>query len=77
MLPFGNIGGDYRCIYQAGEHRIVFGLCDDVGRTLASALVAARVNTFVSTPAADVKHPCERIEPLNSFLCRNACDSPC
>lgn len=74
MRPFRKIGGDYCSIFQARENRVIFGMCDVVGHTLASALVAARVNTFVMTHAMEAEHPCELIEPLNSFLCRNVCD---
>ena len=72
IRPFRQIGGDYCSIFQARKNRVIFGMCDVVGHTVASALVAARVNTFVMTHATEAEHPCELIEPLNSFLCRNA-----
>jgi sigma-B regulation protein RsbU (phosphoserine phosphatase) len=71
LHPFRQIGGDYCSIFQARKNRVIFGVCDVVGHTVASALVAARVNTFVMTHAMEAEHPCELIEPLNSFLCRN------
>ena len=75
IRPFRKIGGDYCNIFQARENRVIFSVCDVVGHTVVSALVAARVNTFVMTHAIKAEHPCELIEPLNSFLCRNISDN--
>lgn len=74
LRPYRQIGGDYCSIFQARENRVIFSMCDVVGHSIASALVAARVNTFIMAHAMEAEHPCDLIEPLNSFLCRNVSD---
>ena len=67
--PFKKIGGDYCSIFQPEDNRVIVGICDVVGHSIASALLAARVNTFVMTHSVQVEHPCTLIEGLNTFLC--------
>jgi len=71
IRPFRELGGDYCSIFQADENRVTVCMCDVFGHDITSALLAARVNTFVLTHAPDVRHPCDLIESLNRFLCDN------
>jgi len=71
VLPHEEIGGDYCSIFPVDEERLVVCLCDAVGHGLASALFAARVNTYVLTHAAESSHPCALIESLNEFVCEH------
>lgn len=73
--PFSRIGGDYCSIFQIDAGRVIVCMSDVRGHNVASALLAARVNTFVLTHVMDVMHPCDLIEPLNKFLCNNFSDN--
>ncbi len=75
VLPQKKIGGDYCSILPVGEDRVIVGITDAVGHGLASALYAARVNTYVLTHAHDSPHPCTLIDSLNEFLCEHLPDS--
>lgn len=68
--PFGKVGGDYCTILPIDENRLVVCMCDAVGHGIASALFAARVNTFVLTYAMKRTDPCMLISALNDFLCQ-------
>ena len=71
VLPQKKIGGDYCSILPVGDDRVIVGITDAVGHGLASALFAARVNTYVLTHAHDSPHPCTLIDSLNEFLCEH------
>ena len=68
--PVGKIGGDYCSILPLNERRLVVGMCDVTGHNIASALFAARINTFVITQALRYQSPCQLINLLNEFLCK-------
>ena len=50
-------------------------ICDAVGHGIASALYAARINTFVLTRVLQGHEPCELISSLNDFLCSRLSES--
>lgn len=66
--PCMSLGGDYCSILPLEDGRVVVCLCDAVGHDTASALYAARINTFVLAHAPRAEHPCELVERLNAFL---------
>jgi sigma-B regulation protein RsbU (phosphoserine phosphatase) len=66
--PFADLGGGYCSILPLRDGRVVLCLCDAVGHDIASALYAARINTFVLAHAPRAEHPCEVVEDLNAFL---------
>jgi len=68
--PFGRIGGDFCSIFPMDKRRIVLCMCDATGHGVASALFAARINTYVLDHAARTRHPCMLIDSLNRFLCQ-------
>lgn len=47
LMPKFILGGDYCSVIPLGEQRYMFCICDAVGHGTASALYAARINTFV------------------------------
>ena len=61
--PLSKIGGDYCSILPLNGHNI------------ASALFAARINTFVVTQALRYQSPCQLISLLNEFLCQRLAGS--
>lgn len=73
--PVSKIGGDYCSILPLNENRLVVGMCDVTGHNIASALFAARINTFVVTQAVRYQSPCRLISLLNEFLCKRLAGS--
>lgn len=69
LTPKSGLGGDYCSAIPLGEQRFAACICDAVGHGLASALYAARINTFVLTNILQGHDPCELISALNEFLC--------
>ncbi|MFQ5587021.1 MAG: PP2C family protein-serine/threonine phosphatase, partial [Thermodesulfobacteriota bacterium] len=69
-LPYDRIGGDYCSILPVSDDKLIVCMCDTVGHGIASALFAARVNTFVLTHALQQHDPCTLIHSLNEFLCQ-------
>ena len=67
--PIYSLGGDYCSTIWLTDSRLLICMCDVVGHGVASALYAARVNTFVLTHAEKTEHPCELMIALNKFLC--------
>lgn len=51
-VPHGGIGGDYCGIEPLTEGRIALTVSDATGHDIASALFAARINTYVVAVAA-------------------------
>ena len=45
--PWKGIGGDYCSVFPVDDSHLVLCFCDAVGHGLASALFAARINTFI------------------------------
>jgi len=71
VLPHGDVGGDYCSVCQPADDRVLACLCDATGHGIASALFAARVNTFVLSHARGAEHPCALVDQLNEFLCEH------
>jgi len=71
VLPYGEIGGDYGSVCQPDDDRVLACICDATGHGIASALFAARVNTFVLSHARGAAHPCALVDRLNAFLCEH------
>ena len=69
LSPKSVLGGDYCSVIPLGGHRFAMCICDAVGHGVASALYAARINTFVLTNILQGHDPCELINALNEFLC--------
>ncbi|MCK4951828.1 MAG: serine/threonine-protein phosphatase [Gammaproteobacteria bacterium] len=69
LMPKFILGGDYCSVIPLGEQRYMVCICDAVGHGIASALYAARINTFVLTSILEGNAPCELIDLLNEFLC--------
>ena len=68
--PSIGIGGDYASVHFQDEQHVVVGICDVSGHSVASALLATRVNSFVLSQAPHVHHPCQLVEALNDFVFR-------
>ena len=68
--PYSGLGGDYCSILPIDEHHIIVCMCDAVGHGVASALYAARINTFVQTHALQQREPCNIMDELNAYLCQ-------
>ncbi|MEE9542994.1 MAG: PP2C family protein-serine/threonine phosphatase [Thermodesulfobacteriota bacterium] len=66
--PFDSVGGDYSSILPLSKDRLMVCMCDTVGHGITSALLAARVNTFVLTHMRQNRDPCGLIDSLNSYL---------
>lgn len=73
--PHNRIGGDYCSILPLDEKNLIVCMCDAVGHGIASALYAARVNSFVLTHFLRHGDPCNLIYALNEFLCRHLSDT--
>lgn len=73
--PMFVLGGDYCSIIPLGGQRFMACICDAVGHGIASALYAARINTFVLTKVLQGHEPCELISLLNDFMCSRLSDS--
>ena len=72
--PQGKIGGDYCSILPIDDKHLMVCMSDAVGHSLASALFAARINTFVLTHAFQEHSPCELTAILNQHLCQRLSD---
>ena len=69
LIPKSVLGGDYCSVIPLGGQRFAACICDAVGHGVASALYAARINTFVLSNILQGHDPCELISALNEFLC--------
>jgi len=69
LTPKAVLGGDYCSVIPLGGGRFAACICDAVGHGIASALYAARINTFVLTNILQGHDPCELVSALNEFLC--------
>jgi sigma-B regulation protein RsbU (phosphoserine phosphatase) len=70
VMPKSVLGGDYCSVIPLDDRRFAACICDATGHGLASALYAARINTFVLTHILQGHDPCSLITELNRFLCR-------
>ena len=75
LTPKSVLGGDYCSIIPLGGQRFAACICDAVGHGVASALYAARINTFVLSNILQGHGPCELVCALNEFLCRRLIES--
>ncbi|MDT8405390.1 PP2C family protein-serine/threonine phosphatase [Sulfuriflexus sp.] len=67
--PVQTLGGDFCSAFWVSDKRLVICMCDVTGHGVASALYAARINTFVLAHSGSISHPCELLPRLNQFLC--------
>ncbi len=65
------LGGDYGTAYWLNDNLLMLCVCDVTGHGIASALLAARINTFVRFEVKQGLHPCQILNDLNGFLTRN------
>lgn len=65
---FDQVGGDYCTAYWQTPQNLFLCVCDVTGHSIASALLAARINTFVRLEVERAIHPCEVVDHLNAFL---------
>lgn len=75
LAPKSVLGGDYCSFIPLGGQQYVACICDAVGHGVASALYAARINTFVLTNVLQGHDPCQLVSSLNEFLCRRLVES--
>jgi sigma-B regulation protein RsbU (phosphoserine phosphatase) len=75
LTPKSVLGGDYCSFIPLGGKKYLACICDAVGHGVASALYAARINTFVLTNILQGHDPCELVSALNEFLCRRLVES--
>ena len=75
LKPRAVLGGDYCSVVPLGDRKFAACICDATGHNLASALYAARINTFVLTNILQGHDPCELVSSLNRFLCRRLTES--
>lgn len=73
--PHNRIGGDYCSILPLDDKNLIVCMCDAVGHGIASALYAARINSFVLTHFLRHGDPCNLIYALNEFLCQHLSDT--
>ena len=73
--PMGIVGGDYCSILPIDRNKILMNMCDVTNHNVASALYAARLNTFVLTHAQNDPDPCTLIINLNEFLVKRLSNS--
>lgn len=69
LRAFDRIGGDYATVFESPDGRVHVSVSDVMAHGIASALLSARVNSFVRARVPSAKHPCEVVEDLNTFLC--------
>jgi len=70
-IPYREIGGDYFAIMPILDSHTMVCYCDVTGHSVISALLAARVNTYITTHMEPGINPCELIEGLNEYLCKH------
>jgi serine phosphatase RsbU (regulator of sigma subunit) len=69
LQAFNRIGGDYATVFESLDGRVHVCVSDVTAHGIASALLSARVNSFVRARVPSASHPCEIVEELNTFLC--------
>ena len=65
------LGGDYATVQPKTNGNIFLAMCDACGHGIASALLAARVNSFVRDHAEQSRDLCDLAESLNHFIFDN------
>jgi serine phosphatase RsbU (regulator of sigma subunit) len=58
-IPCHAIGGDYCSVIPRGDGRLNINICDVMGHGIASAVLAARINSYILSRAMHMNHPCE------------------
>ena len=71
VQPFNRIGGDYATVFPVTDEQVYLCVTDVMASGIASALLVARVNSFVREHVPLARHPCEVVEQLNHFLCEH------
>jgi len=66
-VPYSGLGGDYCGVVPLSDGKVALTACDATGHDVASALFAARINTYVLSRVA-TQEPRRLIESLNGFL---------
>ena len=69
-VPHSGLGGDYCGIVPLPGGKVALTQCDATGHDVASALFAARINTYVLSRLARIQEPCRLVESLNGFLAK-------
>lgn len=72
--PVQTLGGDFCSAFWVNDKQLILCMCDVTGHGIASALYAARINSFVLAHAASSAHPCDLLVRLNAFLIDNLGD---
>lgn len=62
------LGGDYATVQPKANGNVFLAMCDACGHGIASALLAARVNSFVRDHAEQSRDLCDLAENLNRFI---------
>lgn len=62
------LGGDYATVQPKPDGNIFLAMCDACGHGIASALLAARVDSFVRDHAEQSHDLCQLAENLNRFI---------
>lgn len=73
--PHAGLGGDYCGIVPLPDEKVALTMCDATGHDIASALFAARINTYVLGQLVRTQQPCGLIESLNEFLAKRMGDT--
>jgi len=71
MIAHGQLGGDYCGVFPVDEDHVIASMCDASGHGIASALYAARINTFALSHGQQIHNPCELIIQMNAFFCKH------
>jgi phosphoserine phosphatase RsbU/P len=62
------LGGDYATVQPKSNGSVFLAMCDACGHGIASAFLAARVNSFVRDHAEQSRDLCDLAESLNRFI---------
>ena len=71
MIAHDQLGGDYCGVFPVGDDLVIASMCDASGHGIASALYAARINTFVLSHGQQIQNPCGLITKMNAFFCQH------
>jgi len=62
------LGGDYCSVFKRSDDHLFLCVYDVTGHGLPSALLAARISSFVQHEITVARHPCEALDSLNRFV---------
>lgn len=74
-VPADRVGGDYCHIAFPGDHHCLLTVCDVSGHGMASALLAARVSSFLRLAGESETDPFAVTRDLNTFLLDHFADT--